>query len=76
MNQDTMSKKTVKVFAYIKSYIDKYGWAPTVTEIKSGVDVPPNTIESHLGQLVKEDIIKRGTQPRQIAINPKEQWKK
>lgn len=76
MNHETTSKKTVKVFTFIQKYIKDNGWAPTVVEIRKGTDVPPSSIEEHLRHLVEENIIKRGTKTRQIAINPRDLWNK
>lgn len=58
---EKLTKKQTEVLQYIKKYVVKYGYAPTVREICNGLGLSsPATIHSHLAQLQKKGMITKG----------------
>lgn len=58
---EKLTKKQTEVLQFIKNYVVKYGYAPTVREICSGLNLSsPATVHSHLAQLQKKGMITKG----------------
>lgn len=58
---EKLTKKQKEVLQYIKKYIVKHGYAPTVREICSGLNLSsPATVHSHLSQLQIKGAITKG----------------
>jgi repressor LexA len=70
MNQK-LTKKQEEVLTFIKKYIVKYGYPPSVREICSGLDLSsPATVHTHLTQLeLKGAISKTKSKFRTIEVN-------
>lgn len=61
MDEKKLTKKQKGVLQYIKKYIVKHGYAPTVREICSGLNLSsPATVHSHLSQLEGKGFIRKG----------------
>ena len=59
--KEDLTKKQKEVLQYIKKYIVKYGYAPTVREICSGLNLSsPATVHTHLTQLQLKGVITKG----------------
>ncbi len=58
---EKLTKKQTEVLQFIKKYVVKYGYAPTVREICNGLGLSsPATVHSHLAQLQKKGMITKG----------------
>lgn len=56
----TLYKRQKQILDYIKKYIDKYGYSPTLGEIADAMGVSSlATVHEHLQALVKKGIIKK-----------------
>lgn len=56
-----LTKKQTEVLKYIKKYVVKHGYAPTVREICAGLNLSsPATVHSHLAQLELKGAITKG----------------
>ncbi|WPC42787.1 transcriptional repressor LexA [Clostridium sp. JS66] len=64
------STKQKEIYEFIKQYIDKKEYSPTVREICAAVGLKStSTVHEHLGRLEKKGLIKRDpTKPRTIEI--------
>jgi repressor LexA len=57
---ETLTKKQEEVLVFIKKYIVKYGYPPSVREICAGLGLSsPATVHTHLKQLEKKGAIKK-----------------
>lgn len=58
---EKLTKKQTEVLQFIKKYVVKYGYAPTVREICNGLGLSsPATVHSHLAQLQNKGMITKG----------------
>ena len=56
----TLYRKQKQILDFIKQYIDKYGYSPTLGEIAEAIGVSSlATVHEHIGTLVKKGVIKR-----------------
>src|SRR5260221_6559038 len=56
----TLYKRQKQILEFIKKYIDKYGYSPTLGEIAEAMGVSSlATVHEHLQALVKKGIIKK-----------------
>lgn len=58
---EKLTKKQTEVLQFIKKYVVKYGYSPTVREICNGLGLSsPATVHSHLAQLQNKGMITKG----------------
>ncbi|OGE15194.1 repressor LexA [Candidatus Daviesbacteria bacterium RIFCSPHIGHO2_12_FULL_37_11] len=56
----TLYRKQKQILDFIKQYIDKYGYSPTLGEIAEAIGVSSlATVHEHIGTLAKKGVIKR-----------------
>lgn len=56
----TLYRKQKEIISFLKEYIDKYSYSPTLGEIAEAIGVSSlATVHEHLGALVKKGVIKR-----------------
>ncbi len=56
----TLYKRQKQILDFIKQYIDKYGYSPTLAEIAESINVSSlATVHEHLQALVQKGVIKR-----------------
>ncbi len=56
----TLYKRQKQILDFIKQYIDKYGYSPTLGEIAEAIGVTSlATVHEHIGTLVRKGVIKR-----------------
>jgi len=56
----TLYRRQKQILDFIKQYIDKYGYAPTLSNIAEAIGVSSlATVHEHLGSLVKKGVIKK-----------------
>ncbi len=56
----TLYRRQKQIVGFIKQYIDKYGYSPTLGEIAEAIGVSSlATVHEHLGALVKKGVIKK-----------------
>lgn len=55
-----LTKKQEELYNYIKQYIEKNKWAPSIKEMAKEFGVLPNAIFGQLKSLEKKKYIKRG----------------
>ena len=56
----TLYRRQKQIVAFLKQYIDKYGYSPTLGEIAESIGVSSlATVHEHLGALVKKGVIKK-----------------
>ena len=56
----TLYKRQKQILSFLKQYIDKYGYSPTLGEIAESIGVSSlATVHEHLGALAKKGVIKR-----------------
>src|SRR3989344_5642963 len=56
----TLYRKQKQILDFIKQYIDKYGYSPTLGEIEEAIGVSSlATVHEHIGTLAKKGVIKR-----------------
>lgn len=62
--------KRDEIVAYIRSFVEEFGWAPSVRNICEGVGLSsPSTVHAHLETLVEEGrIVRDPTKPRAIRV--------
>lgn len=69
------SKKIVKLYTFIESYVKEYKWFPSKKEIMIATNINLATINYYLKLLEQENILTRGKNHNQARINPKSEWK-
>lgn len=56
----TLYRRQKQILDFIRQYIDKYGYAPTLANIAEAIGVSSlATVHEHLGSLVKKGVIKK-----------------
>ena len=56
----TLYRKQKQILDFLKQYIDKYGYSPTLGEIAEAIGVSSlATVHEHIGTLAKKGVIKR-----------------
>lgn len=56
----TLYRRQKQILSFIRQYIDKYGYAPTLSNIAEAIGVSSlATVHEHLGSLVKKGVIKK-----------------
>lgn len=56
----TLYRRQKQILDFIRQYIDKYGYAPTLSNIAEAIGVSSlATVHEHLGSLVKKGVIKK-----------------
>ncbi len=56
----TLYRRQKQILDFIKQYVDKYGYSPTLSEIAKSIGVSSlATVHEHLGALSKKGVIKR-----------------
>lgn len=56
----TLYRRQKQIVGFIRQYIDKYGYSPTLGEIAESIGVSSlATVHEHLGALVKKGVIKK-----------------
>jgi repressor LexA len=65
-----LTKRQKEIFDYIKRYVRKYGYPPTVREIGKALGLhSPSTVHAHLSKLEKSGLLRRDpTKPRAIEL--------
>jgi repressor LexA len=65
-----LTKRQKEIFDYIKRYLRKYGYPPTVREIGKGLGLhSPSTVHAHLAKLEKSGLLRRDpSKPRAIEL--------
>jgi repressor LexA len=65
-----LTKRQKEIFDYIKRYVTKYGYPPTVREIGKALGLhSPSTVHAHLANLEKSGLLRRDpTKPRAIEL--------
>jgi repressor LexA len=65
-----LTKRQKEIFDYIKRYVRKYGYPPTVREIGKAIGLhSPSTVHAHLAKLEKSGLVRRDpTKPRAIEL--------
>jgi len=65
-----LTKRQSEIFEFIKGYLDKTGYPPTVREIGSAMGLhSPSTVHAHLAKLEKSGVLRRDpSKPRAIEI--------
>lgn len=54
MSQSKLTKRDIEVLDFIKSYIDKYGYAPSYREIGEGVEMySASSVYDHVQKLFR-----------------------
>lgn len=54
MSQSKLTKRDLEVLDFIKSYIDKYGYAPSYREIGKGVEMySASSVHDHVQKLFR-----------------------
>lgn len=64
----TPTKKQKEILDFIKSYIDKWGFSPTLEEIHIHFDKAIGTIHEHIEELVKKGLLNKTNNIRGIEI--------
>lgn len=64
----TLTKKQKEIFYFIRSYIDKHKFAPSLEEICSHFDKAMGTIHEHVEELVKKGFLNKTNSIRGIEI--------
>lgn len=67
----TLTKKQKEVFDFIKKYIDKHGFSPSLEETRNNFDKAIGTIHEHIEALVKKGFINKTNGIRGIEIAQK-----
>ncbi len=70
MSRDTLSKRQMAIYDYIRSYTNERGFPPSVREIGAAVGLAsPSTVHMHLKVLQEHGLIKRDSKkPRTIEV--------
>lgn len=65
-----LTKRQSEIFEFIKGYLEKTGYPPTVREIGSALGLhSPSTVHAHLAKLEKSGVLRRDpSKPRAIEI--------
>jgi repressor LexA len=65
-----LTKRQKEIFDYIRRYLRKYGYPPTVREIGDAIGLhSPSTVHAHLAKLEKLGVLRRDpTKPRAIEV--------
>jgi repressor LexA len=65
-----LTKRQKEIFDYIRRYLRKYGYPPTVREIGEAIGLhSPSTVHAHLAKLEKLGVLRRDpTKPRAIEV--------
>jgi repressor LexA len=65
-----LTKRQKEIFDYIRRYLRKYGYPPTVREIGQAIGLhSPSTVHAHLAKLEKLGVLRRDpTKPRAIEV--------
>src|SRR5918995_6358289 len=65
-----LTKRQREIFDYIRRYLRKYGYPPTVREIGSALGLhSPSTVHAHLAKLEQIGLLRRDpTKPRAIEV--------
>jgi repressor LexA len=65
-----LTKRQKEIFDYIKRYVRKYGYPPTVREIGKALGLhSPSTVHAHLGKLEKSGLLRRDpSKPRALEL--------
>jgi repressor LexA len=65
-----LTKRQKEIFDYIRRYLRKYGYPPTVREIGQALGLhSPSTVHAHLSKLEKLGVLRRDpTKPRAIEL--------
>jgi repressor LexA len=65
-----LTKRQREIFDYIRRYLRKYGYPPTVREIGQAIGLhSPSTVHAHLAKLEKLGVLRRDpTKPRAIEV--------
>lgn len=65
-----LDRRSEAILTFIREYIDKHGWAPTVREICKAVEIDSTSVvQGHLQRLEARGYIRRGEHtPRAIAV--------
>lgn len=67
-----LNNQTNSILTFVRIYIDKHGWAPTVREIGDAVGIQStSTVQGQLRKLEMQGYIRRGEHiPRAIQVIP------
>ena len=64
-----MTPRQHDVLEFVRAYIAREGWSPTIREIAKGIGLSsPQPVHRHLRALEREGLIERGLGPRQIRL--------
>jgi repressor LexA len=65
-----LTKRQNEIFEFIKGYLDKTGYPPTVREIGSAMGLhSPSTVHAHLAKLEKSGVLRRDpSKPRALEL--------
>lgn len=65
-----LTKRQNEIFEFIKGYLDKTGYPPTVREIGSAMGLhSPSTVHAHLAKLEKSGVLRRDpAKPRALEL--------